>query len=55
MKSRSCLKLGHVGQGSRSLDQIVENNIVEDIRSKISFIPKLIALRSRLESFENLQ
>ena len=46
---------GYVGQGSRSLGQIVENNIpVVHITSKISITPKLIALRSRLESFEVL-
>ena len=53
MESRPCLKLGYVGQGSRSLGQIVENNIVH-FRSKISFTPKIIALRSRFESFEIL-
>ena len=53
MESSPCLKLGYVGQGSRSLGQIVENNIVH-ITSKISVTPKLIALRSRLESFEIL-
>ena len=41
------LKLGYVGQGSRSLGQIVENNIVH-IRSIISFTPKLIALGQAL-------
>ena len=53
MESRPCLKLGYVGQGCRSLGQIVENNTVH-ITSKISFTPKFIALRSRLESFEIL-
>ena len=47
MESR---KMGYVGQGSRSLGQIVENNIVH-IRSEISFTPKVITLRSRFESF----
>ena len=54
MESRPCLKPGYVGQGSRSLGQIVENNIVH-ITTKISFTPKFIALRSRLESFEILK
>ena len=47
------MKLVYVGQGSRSLGQIVENNIVH-IRSKISFTPKLITIRSRFESCEIL-
>ena len=51
MESRLCLKMGYVGQGSRSLGEIVENNIVH-IMSKFS--SKFIALRSRLESFEIL-
>ena len=53
MESRPCLKLGYFGQGSRSLGQIVENNIVH-ITFKTSFTPQFIALRSRLESFEIL-
>ena len=43
MESKPCLKLGYVGQGSKSLGQIVENNI-EHIRSKISFTPNLLPL-----------
>ena len=38
---------------SRSLGQIVENHIVH-IRSKISFTPKVIALRSQFQSFKIL-
>ena len=53
MESRTCLKLGYVGQGSRSLGEIEENNIVH-ITSEISFTPKFIALRSRLKSFRIL-
>ena len=51
MESRPCLKLGYVGQGSRPLGQIVENNNVH-FTSKLSLTPKFIALR--LESFEIL-
>ena len=51
MESRPCSKLGHLAQKSRSLSQIIENHILY-IRSKICFTTKLIALRSRFESFE---
>ena len=52
-KSRPCLKLGHGGQKSRSPGQLIENHIVH-IRFKISFTRKVIALRSRFQSFEIL-
>ena len=47
------LETGSSWAKSRSLGQIVENHIVH-IRSRISFTPKLIALRSRIQNFKIL-